>query len=68
MHYIQHHLVEKSSAITTKARVVLNAVSKEKGQPSLNDMLETGLNNQADLLALLIRIYLQPIGLIADVE
>ena len=68
VHYIPHHLVEKSSSTTTKARVVMNAASKEIGQTSLNDMLEAGPNTEADLLALLIRFRLQPIGLTADVE
>ena len=49
VHYFPHHLVEKSSKTTTKARVVMNAAPKEIGQPSLNDMLEAGPNTQANL-------------------
>jgi hypothetical protein len=66
-HYIPHFGVFKESA-TTPLRIVYDCSCKTPAGVSLNDCLEIGPPLQNDMLAILLRFRIHPIGLTADIE
>ncbi|XP_052748152.1 uncharacterized protein LOC128200074 [Galleria mellonella] len=67
-YYIPHHPVIRNDKETTKLRIVLDASAKCHNDISLNDILHTGPNLQADILILLLNFRLFPIALTADIK
>ncbi|XP_045446530.1 uncharacterized protein LOC123654679 [Melitaea cinxia] len=65
---IPHHGVIREDKITTKIRMVLDASARTDTGVSLNDILFSGPNLQADLFIILLNFRLLPIALCADVE
>ncbi|XP_077534550.1 uncharacterized protein LOC144146477 [Haemaphysalis longicornis] len=55
VYFLPHHAVVRQEAVTTKVRVVFDASSHEKGEPSLNDMLDKGVKLGPELLQLLLQ-------------
>jgi len=52
----------------TKSRIVFDASSHERGEPSLNDALEMGPNLQPELFATLLRFRLKPVAILGDIH
>ena len=68
-HYIPHHPVITPLKSTTKVRVVYDASAKTKqDHKSLNENLYRGPIILPDLIGLLLRFRLPPIGVISDIE
>ncbi|XP_060802442.1 uncharacterized protein LOC132902227 [Amyelois transitella] len=65
---IPHHPVVRLDKQTTKVRVVLDASAQCHNGVSLNDILHTGPNLQADLFLLLLNFRLFPVALTADIR
>lgn len=65
-YYIPHHAVTRSDK--PMPRVVLDASAKTHTGVSLNDILHTGPNLQADLTLLLLDFRLFPVALTADIK
>ena len=68
VHYLPHHPVVREDKETSKVRIVYDASSKQHGQPSLNDCLETGPNLLPQIIDVLIRFRSNKIGLISDIK
>ena len=68
VYYLPHHAVVRRDAITTKIRVVFDASSHERGESSLNDILDKGVKLGAELLQLLVQFRMNPIILTADIR
>ena len=66
-HYLPHRPVVKEGG-TTRVRPVFDASAKERGQPSLNQCLEKGMNQIEIIPTLLLRFRLHRIGIIADIR
>jgi hypothetical protein len=66
--YIPHHSVHKDSSTTPIRVVVYDCSCKQGNNPSLNDCLDTGPSLIKDLVAILIRFRLYPIGFVSDIE
>lgn len=66
--YLPHHPVVRTDKTTTRVRPVFDGSAKTKISPSINECLETGSNNNRDLLAVLLRFRLNRVAWIADVE
>ena len=67
--YIPHKAVVKSSAESTKLRIVYDASAKEsRTSPSLNDCLNPGPSLQNHLWAILVRCRFLPVLLTGDLE
>jgi hypothetical protein len=66
-HYLTHRPVVKESG-TTRVRPVFDASARERGQPSLNQCLEEGVNLMEIIPTLLLRFLLHWIGIIADIR
>lgn len=64
---LPHHYVEKSDRTTTKLRVVFDASAKTDSGITLNDTLAVGPKLQDDIVHLIIRFRMHPIGLTGDV-
>lgn len=67
-YYIAHHPVIRNDKQTTKVRIVLDASAKSHNGVSLNDLLHTGPNLQADIFLLLLNFRLFPIAVTADIK
>ena len=68
-HYIPHHEVNTPEKTTTKLRIVFDASAKtRKANHSLNACLHRGPVILEDLCGLLMRVRLNKVALIADVE
>ncbi|XP_045778202.1 uncharacterized protein LOC123876110 [Maniola jurtina] len=71
-YYIPHHAVYRPDKTSSRTRIVLDAscktVSDDKLNRSLNDILYTGPNLQANIFDLLINLRLFSIALSADIE
>ena len=55
-YYMPHHAVVREAAATTKLRVVFNASASQKGDFSLNDVIEPGPSLLPNLPGLLMRL------------
>ncbi|XP_054713434.1 uncharacterized protein LOC129222896 [Uloborus diversus] len=66
-HYLPHLPVLKENS-TTKIRPVFDASAKQKGAPSLNDCLESGINLIELIPSILFRFRLEKIGVISDIR
>lgn len=66
--FMPHHGVIREEAVTTKLRVVFNASGKSTSGYSLNDVMECGVNLQADLQTLLLQWRQYRYVLTADIE
>ena len=53
---------------TTRVRTVFDASARERGQPSLNQCLEKGVNLIEIIPAILLRVRINQIGIIADIR
>lgn len=67
-YYIPHHSVLRDDKTTTKLRIVLDASCKTSTSYSLNDILHSGKNLQADLFKVLMNVRLFPIVISADIR
>nr|XP_049692272.1 uncharacterized protein LOC126053679 [Helicoverpa armigera] len=67
-YYIPHHPVIRDDKQTTKVRIVLDASAKSHNGVSLNDLLHTGPNLQADIFLLLLDFRLFPIAVTSDLK
>jgi hypothetical protein len=65
-YYLPHRPVVKESG-TTNVRPVFDASARERGQPSLNQCLEKGMN-LIEIPTLLLRFRLHRIGIIANIR
>jgi hypothetical protein len=65
--YLPHRPVVKERG-TTRVRPVFYASARERGQPSLNQCLEKGMNLIEIIPALLLHFRLQRTGIIADIR
>jgi hypothetical protein len=68
MYYLAHHAVEKEKRGDAKWRIVFDGSSHEDQAPSLNDALEMGPNLLPEILAILLRFRLYPVGIIGDIS
>ena len=68
VHYLPHHPVVREDKETTKVRVVFDASSNMKTQPSLNDVLHSGPCLLPFLQEILLRFRIGKIGLAADIK
>ena len=68
VHYLPHHPVVRENKETTKVRVVFDASSKMKTQPSLNDVLHSGPCLLPFLQEILLRFRNGKIDLAADIK
>ncbi|XP_064462832.1 uncharacterized protein LOC135373670 [Ornithodoros turicata] len=68
VYYIPHHAVMKEESVTTETRIVFEASSHEGSATPLSDNLDPGCDLNPDTLALLVKLRLYPIALIADVQ
>jgi len=66
-HYLPHRPVVKESG-TTRVRPAFDASARERGQPSLNQCLEEGVNLMEIIPTLLLCFLLHWIGIIADIR
>lgn len=66
-HYLPHRPVLKESS-TTKIRPVFDASAREKGQPSLNNCLEKGVNLIELIPSILQRFRVNRIGVVSDIR
>jgi len=53
---------------TTRVRPMFDASARERGQPSLNQCLEKGVNLIETIPAILLRVRLHQIRIIADIR
>lgn len=67
-YFIPHHAVVRPEKTSTKVRIVLDASARTDTGISLNDLLYTGPNLQADLFTLLIRFRQFKIAITADIQ
>lgn len=67
-YFIPHHAVIRPDKSTTKVRPVLDASAKTSSGLSLNDVLHTGPNLQADLFQLLMKFRHFPVAITADIR
>ena len=67
-HYLRHHPVVKENRETSKVRIVFDGSSKYKGEPSVNELLESGPCLLPLLYDILLRFSLGPITIIADIK
>lgn len=65
--YLPHHCVIKETSVTTKLRVVFDALSKIMSGIPHNDVLMIGLVLQQDLFSILLRFRSFEYALIADI-
>ena len=65
-HYLLHRPVVKKSG-TTRVRTVFDALVRERGQPSVNQCLQKGVNLIEIMTAILLRFRLHRIEIIADI-
>ena len=65
---IPHHAVFRADKLTTKTRMVLDASMKTTSGFSLNDLLHTGRNLQADLFRIILCFRLSAIAVSADIR
>ena len=65
-HYLPHRPVVKEGG-TTGVRPVFDFSAKERGQPSLNECLEIGMNLIEIIPTLLLHFRLHRIGIIVDI-
>ena len=68
VHYLPHHPVVRENKETTKVRIVFDASSKVKTQPSLNDVLHSDCYLLPFLQDILLRFRIGKIGLVADIK
>lgn len=66
--YLPHHPVFKASSLTTKLRVVFDALTKSSKGISLNEVLMRGPTVQEELFAILVRFRKHQYAITADVE
>ncbi|XP_052741850.1 uncharacterized protein LOC128198806 [Bicyclus anynana] len=66
--YLPHRPVIRDDKATTKLRIVLDASMKTDVNISLNDLLHTGCNLQAEIFNILINVRLFKIAFFADVK
>ncbi|KAH7721647.1 Pao retrotransposon peptidase family protein-like protein [Aphelenchoides avenae] len=66
-HFLAHHAVIKESSATTKIRHVFDGSAKIAGKPSINDQLHRGPVLLPAMAAILVRVRLHQILLIADI-
>jgi len=66
--YLPHHSESKGKRGDTKWRIVFDATSHEKGEPSLNDTLEMGPNLLPEIFAMLLRFRLNLVVIIGDIR
>lgn len=66
-YYMTHHIIERSTSLTTKWRVVFNASFKSSTNFSLNDLLMVGPTIQPEVFVHLIRWRQNLIALTADI-
>ncbi|XP_065891704.1 uncharacterized protein [Dysidea avara] len=66
-HYLPHHPVIREDKLTTKVRVVYDALAKTRG-PSLNDCLYAGPKFDQCILDILLRFRSHKVALVADIE
>ena len=64
--YVDHREVYKEGS-TTPVRIVINSSFRDKNELSLNDILMKGPNVLTNLLEILIRWRLHPVGFVADI-
>ena len=65
IHYMPHHLVKTAN----KLRIVFDGSAKTNdAKRSLDDCLFKGSNTVTNLCGVMLRFYLNPIALIADIE
>ena len=67
VHYLPHHAVVRQDKVTTKLRIVYDALAKTTG-PSLNDCLYTGPKFDQRIMDILLRFRTSKIALMADIE
>lgn len=67
-YFIPHHAVIRPDKSSTKVRIVLNASAPTDTKLSLNELLHTGPNLQADLFALLLKFRYFKVAITADVQ
>ena len=67
-YYMPHHCVLREDSTTTALRVVFNGSQPTSNGTSLNDVMHTGPNLQADLLCLILKWRQHKIAFIADIE
>lgn len=67
-YFLPHHGIVRANAVTTKLRVVFNASAKTSTKKSLNDLMESGPNLQADLQTILLQWRQYRYVLTADIE
>lgn len=67
-YFIPHHAVVRPDKSTTKVRIVLDASAKTDSGNSLNDLLYTGPNLQADLFLLLLNFRYFKVAITADIR
>lgn len=67
-YYLPHHAVLREDKVTTKLRVVFDALSHEEGSPSLKNCLLKGPNLNPDLMSILIRFRLHEVAYMADIK
>ena len=68
VHYLPHHPVVREDKETTKVRVVFDASSNMKTQPSLNDVLHSGPCLLPFLQEILLRFRTEKIDLVTDIK
>jgi len=68
VYYIPHHPVVKKTSKTTKVRPVFDASCKGPNGISLNDCLEVGPSLNPDIIDLLLRFRMSPIGICSDIK
>ena len=66
-HYLPHHAVIREDKLTTKLRIVYDALARSNG-PSLNDSLYAGPTFGQNILDILLRFRLFQIAVTADIE
>jgi len=65
-HYLPHRPIVNVSG-TTRVRPVFDASARERGQPPLNQCLEKGVNLIEIIPAIILRVRINQIGIIADI-
>ena len=69
VHYLPHYGVVRKDALTTKLRVVFDALFKAtKDSPSLNDCLYSGPALTPTIFKVLLRFRERKIALVGDIE
>ena len=68
IYYLPHSCVVKEERVTTKVRMVFDALAKNSEGQSLNDQLLEGPKLQLDIVALLIKLRMKKIVLVSDVS